>query len=92
VTLSADLPAIWPQQPKEKANMGITPTQADIGREASSGFQSGPRTASHPSERYDRRSGAINEGGFQNTIRLDVRDEEPLPVVCPEQKDEATND
>jgi hypothetical protein len=65
--------------------------QPDIGREASSGFQSGPRTASHPSERYDRRSGAINEGGFQNTIRLDVRDE--LPVAGnPEQKDEATND
>ena len=72
---------------------GISPKPSDIGREASSGFQSGPRTASRPYER-DRYTtvdpGRLNGGGFQNTVK---RDDERLPVAGnPEQKDEATND
>jgi|HubBroStandDraft_5_1064220.scaffolds.fasta_scaffold1863490_1 hypothetical protein len=68
--------------------MGISPMQVDIGREASSGFQSGPRTASRPHERDNQRSEAVNGGGFQSMIK---RDNE-LPVAGPEQKDEVTND
>jgi hypothetical protein len=64
--------------------------QPDLGREASSGFQSGPRIDSRPYER-DRYTTVDpgRGGGFQNTIK---RDNE-LPVAGnPEQKDEATND
>jgi hypothetical protein len=80
--------------------MGITPTQFDIGREASSGFQSGPRSVSRPNGR-DRyridlvegeavRSNPVEGGGFQTAVK---RDDERLPFTgTPEQKDEATND
>ncbi len=62
----------------------------DLGPEASSGFQSGPRTASRPYTRGNRHSSAVNGGGFQNTIKSD---EERLPFVSNlRESDETTND
>jgi hypothetical protein len=65
----------------------------DLGRSASVGFQSGPRTASRPYERERYTTvdpGRLNGGGFQNTVK---RDDERQPVAGnSEQKDEATND
>jgi len=70
--------------------VGLTSKQPDLGREASGGFQSGPREASRPYER-DRYT-TVDPGrgdGFQNTIKRDTE----LPFAGnPEQKDEETND
>jgi hypothetical protein len=66
------------------------PKQPDIGREASSGFQSGPRTASRPYVRPNHRITTVDGGSFVNTVK---RDDERLPVAGnPWQKDEATKD
>jgi hypothetical protein len=70
--------------------------QPDLGREASSGFQSGPRTSSRPYERdryridivvgEARRSNPVEGSGFQTAVK---RDDERLPVAG---KPIATND
>jgi hypothetical protein len=70
--------------------------QPDLGREASAGFQSGPRTASRPYERdryridivvgEARRSNPVEGSGFQTAVK---RDDERLPVAG---KPIATND
>jgi hypothetical protein len=67
----------------------IYPKPPDLGPEASSGFQSGPRTASRPYTRDNRRSEAVNGGGFQTTIK---RDDERLFVSNLRESDETTND
>jgi hypothetical protein len=67
----------------------IYPKPPDLGRSASGGFQSGPRTASRPYTRGNRRSEAVNGGGFQTTIK---RDDERLFVSNLRESDETTND
>ena len=51
----------------------IYPKPPDLGPEASSGFQSGPRTASRPYTRDNRHSSAVNGGGFQTTINTEAQ-------------------
>jgi hypothetical protein len=46
---------------------GVVPP--DIGPEASSGFQSHARTASRPYTRDNRRSAAVEGGGFQTAVK-----------------------
>jgi len=60
--------------------------QPDLGIEASAGFQSGPRTASRPYTRDNRRANAVDGGSFQSTVK---RDDERLAVT---EKPIATDD